>query len=416
MTAPAAAESAAAGGEAPDTPPAAAAMRCPRCGRDYEAGLQFCPRDGAALGAAAPAAGLAGQVLGKKYLVERSLGRGAMGEVYLARHVRLAKPYAVKVMSRAPLDDPDALRRFHHFEAESASRLAHPHVATVYDVGDAPDGRVYFVMDDVPGESLAALVAREGALAPARAAAVAAQIAGGLGAAHELRLVHRELTPDNVLVGRRAGGADHATVVDFGVAKAVDGDGPGRTRTGLVVGTPELVAWPASVVSVMARVLARAPEERYQSAAAFGRDLLRAVEGWQWAPARRPLARTTDALPRLRPAHHLAAGGRLEHRRPPVPAGRLHGGEVADAEPPLRCRAHSSAISAAVSPRHSRCGGPPGRSTAECRTEPSRSACDDSLRTPYPRGAHRAHSLTTCAALTPSSTRASPSAGSYTAV
>jgi hypothetical protein len=144
-------------------------------------------------------------------------------------------------MSPALVNDAESASRFAR-EASSAARIIHPNVAAVFDYGES-DGLVYLVMEYVDGEPLSRLLAREAPFSIERAVDLARQIADGLGAAHELGLVHRDLKPDNILITRNKSGREIAKVVDFGIAKAMqEGAGEALTRTGLVIGTPEFMS------------------------------------------------------------------------------------------------------------------------------------------------------------------------------
>jgi serine/threonine-protein kinase len=144
-------------------------------------------------------------------------------------------------MSPALVNDAESASRFAR-EASSAARIIHPNVAAVFDYGES-DGLVYLVMEYVDGEPLSRLLAREAPFSLERAVDLGRQIADGLGAAHELGIVHRDLKPDNILVTRSKSGREVAKVVDFGIAKAMqEGAGEALTRTGLVIGTPEFMS------------------------------------------------------------------------------------------------------------------------------------------------------------------------------
>jgi serine/threonine-protein kinase len=216
---------------------------CPVCGTEYGEEAAFCSRDRSPLRAASgeTAQRLVGQLVGERYQVERRLGAGGMGEVYLARHILMGRPCALKVMTQELSHDPDAVSRFNR-EASSASRISHPNVCTVYDFGLTADGLVYLAMEYVEGRTLSDLLEEGGPLPLSRAAALIAQCAAGLFAAHELGIVHRDLKPDNIMVLSGKEG-EVAKLVDFGIAKAVEGNSSERlTRTGFMVGTPEYMS------------------------------------------------------------------------------------------------------------------------------------------------------------------------------
>jgi serine/threonine-protein kinase len=218
---------------------------CPVCATEFPDDVRFCKNDGSALRSLTPVADLVGQIIAERYHILKKLGEGGMGQVYLAEHVKMGRRSAIKVVNPAMMHDPDTIARFNR-EASNASRIAHPNVCAVYDFGETADGLVYLVMEFVEGEPLGTVLEREGALPLERAAAIFFQVAEALQAAHELGIVHRDLKPDNVMIARGRGGAPLVKVVDFGIAKAVEGpDGADRqkvTKTGLVIGTPEFMS------------------------------------------------------------------------------------------------------------------------------------------------------------------------------
>ena len=219
----------------------AVARVCPQCGGEYETGDRFCPKDGTPLRPKAGDDPLIGRVIADRYLILARLGEGGMGRVYLAEHVKMNRQCAVKVMNPQLVNDHESLQRFAR-EASNAARILHSNVAAVFDYGEA-DKIVYLVMEYVDGESLSAIIAREGKLEPRRAVDLARQIADGLHAAHELGIVHRDLKPDNVIVAQSKSGREIPKVVDFGIAKGVtESPQDALTRSGLVIGTPEYMS------------------------------------------------------------------------------------------------------------------------------------------------------------------------------
>ena len=156
-------------------------------------------------------AGMSGRRIGR-YEVGRLVGAGGMGEVYLARDLELGRDVALKIASLA--DGDSRLRR----EAQQASRLNHPHICTIHEVG-ALDGRLYIVMEYVDGQPLSDLIPPEG-LPFERVARYAAQVADGLAHAHERHVIHRDLKASNVVVTRDG----RAKILDFGLARQPEGE------------------------------------------------------------------------------------------------------------------------------------------------------------------------------------------------
>jgi CHASE2 domain-containing sensor protein/predicted Ser/Thr protein kinase len=172
------------------------------------------------------------------YRMEEVVGRGAMGVVYKATQLALNRPVAVKVISPRHAGD----RRFRErFERESriAASVEHPNVIPVYEAGE-DDGLLFIAMRYVDGVDLGELVARLGPLAPRRAAAVVAEVAGALDAAHARGLVHRDVKPANILL--TADAPEHAYLTDFGIAKVTTSDETAMTVPGQWLGTVDYVA------------------------------------------------------------------------------------------------------------------------------------------------------------------------------
>ena len=213
---------------------------CPQCGRTYGTDDRFCTVDGASL-VSSGTGSLIGTVVADRFLVHEKLGEGGMGEVYLAEHVRIKRKVALKLMRPWMIGDPVALGRFHR-EAENASQISHPNVAQVYDFGETTDKLVYLAMEFVDGESLSKVLEREGHLHIARTAEVVRQIGEALNAAHAMGILHRDLKPDNVMVGRTRYGTDLIKLVDFGIARAMNRTTQQFTSTGLIIGTPDYMS------------------------------------------------------------------------------------------------------------------------------------------------------------------------------
>ena len=264
---------------------------------------------------------LVGRLVDGKYRILRQLGQGGMGRVFDARHEELRSRRAIKVMHPYLQSRADLVTRFYE-EARNAERVKHEHVCSVHDFGSS-DGLIYIAMEYIDGEPLSALIKRERRIAPARVAGIITQTAAALDAAHALKIVHRDVKPDNIMLCRRDDGRDDVKVVDFGISKALNRSeltsAGSDTQLGVVIGTldymsdeqrrglevdnrtdvyalgrtavkmlfgelPEHGAWKewsrTRVNPALAVVLGRslAPhDERYASAGDFSRDLARAL-------------------------------------------------------------------------------------------------------------------------------------------
>ena len=173
-----------------------------------------------------------------EYVIERRLGGGAMGEVYLARHALLRRPTALKLL-RSHYTDPAALERFER-EVKVTASLTHPNTIAIYDYGSSQGGAFYYAMEYLEGIDLERFVARFGPCPDARVVHILRQVYGSLAEAHARGLVHRDIKPANIFICRRGGVPDLVKVLDFGLAKVADGRNV--TRAGVVVGTPENMA------------------------------------------------------------------------------------------------------------------------------------------------------------------------------
>jgi serine/threonine protein kinase len=217
---------------------------CDTCHSAYPDDFNICPRDQGALRHAADL--VPGMVIRGKYEVLSKVGSGGMASVYKARHVAFGEVVALKLVGTRLSGDPDFLKRFRN-EAVITRRLQHPNAVRVEDLDSTEDGRPFIVMEYVDGRSLRELVRSEGPQPLARAVSVARQVASALVAAHALGITHRDIKPDNILLGRGPDGAEHVKVLDFGIAKvreASEGGGEGYTptRTGMIVGTPQYIS------------------------------------------------------------------------------------------------------------------------------------------------------------------------------
>jgi len=172
------------------------------------------------------------------YRIEEVAGRGGMGVVYRAVQLDLGRPVALKLIAADRAADPDFRERFQR-ESRMAAAIDHPNVVPVHGAGEE-DGQLYLVMRYVRGTDLHALIKREGPLAPERAAAIVAQVASALDAAHAAGLVHRDVKPANVLLGG-SGRAEHAYLSDFGLTRLLSSETQ-LTETGQWMGTIDFSA------------------------------------------------------------------------------------------------------------------------------------------------------------------------------
>jgi serine/threonine-protein kinase len=174
-----------------------------------------------------------------QYVLKEKLGEGGMGEVYLAQHVLLRRPCALKLIHPERAVDSKNLRRFER-EVQATAMLTHPNTVQVYDYGHAEDGTFYYVMEYLPGLTLEALVKQAGPLPPARAIHFLRQVCGALEEAHGRGLIHRDIKPGNVMICERGGIRDFAKLLDFGLVlpAAWDMRGDKLTQDGTVTGTP----------------------------------------------------------------------------------------------------------------------------------------------------------------------------------
>jgi tRNA A-37 threonylcarbamoyl transferase component Bud32 len=178
-----------------------------------------------------------------QYQLMSKLGAGGMGEVYLAEHQLLKRPCALKLIREGADITPLARARFER-EVRSAARLSHPNSIEVYDYGRADDGTFYYVMEYLPGMSLADLVEAHGPLPPGRVVYLLRQACAGLAEAHALGLIHRDLKPGNLFVALRGGESDVAKILDFGLVKRTheEDNEPELTADQSVSGTPTYMA------------------------------------------------------------------------------------------------------------------------------------------------------------------------------
>lgn len=174
-----------------------------------------------------------------QYRLGERIGSGGMGEVYLAEHELLKRPCAIKLIRPDVVRGPGAIRRFEKEVCINAT-LSHPNTVEIFDYGLTEDGTYYYVMEYLPGMSLADLVARYGPLPPGRVVYLLRQVALALHEAHQAGLIHRDVKPSNIFAARRGGMDDVAKLLDFGLVHAAGTPvaAPGEDEERHILGTP----------------------------------------------------------------------------------------------------------------------------------------------------------------------------------
>ncbi len=177
-----------------------------------------------------------GQVLAQRYRVQRLLGKGGMGAVYLADDEVLGELVALKVISSAFASDEAAMIARFRREAAAARKVSSQNVIRIHDLGEARPGLLYLSMEYFAGRTLADVIAQRGMVPIKDVMDILQQIAAGLECAHQAGVIHRDLKPGNVLVGERGA----VKIIDFGLATTAMGEG--LTATGAILGTPHYMA------------------------------------------------------------------------------------------------------------------------------------------------------------------------------
>ena len=281
-------------------------MNCARCRQPVEENRKFCGK----CGAPTASRGNAGDeptivpvrvndLLEGKWRLERKLGEGGMGTVYLAHDLQLDRKVAIKILASSLAGDAELVTRFDR-EARLTASLEHPHIVPVYAVGEV-EGRPFIVMKKLEGRTLAAYLRESGPLRGDELMALMRQLCSGLDFIHARGFIHRDIKSGNIFIGHDG----LATILDFGILRTSE-NAEALTRTGMVMGTPQYMSpeqalgakeielsliqmqahaaapdererapWvPATVAEVVKRALAKRPEDRYASAG----ELLAALE------------------------------------------------------------------------------------------------------------------------------------------
>jgi eukaryotic-like serine/threonine-protein kinase len=177
-----------------------------------------------------------GELVGE-YRIEGKLGRGAFGTVFRATHPVIGKLVAIKVLARRYSVEPEMVKRF-VTEARAVNQISHRNIIDIFSFGQLPDGRAYYVMELLEGETLHSKLMREGKIALAEAISILRPLARALDAAHAKGIAHRDLKPDNIFLATDPDGEVHPKLLDFGIAKLFRAENtPHKTQTGIAMGT-----------------------------------------------------------------------------------------------------------------------------------------------------------------------------------
>lgn len=326
-----------------------------------------------------------GKRIADQFTILERIGAGGMGSVYKAEQPEMNRFVAVKILHAKYRQREDLVARFRR-EARAMSQLSHPNTARVFLFGQLDDGACYFVMEHLVGRNLAQVVRAEGPMALERATRIMAQACSALEEAHRSGIIHRDLKPENIFLTQQGGIVDFPKVLDFGLAKVTEKQmRPGSlmlTREGMVFGTPEFMSpeqargktldprsdiyslgviiyelltgklpfdarnsiefiqlhvntppiplsmrvpgltFPPAVDAVIARALAKNPEERWPTAQAFGEALEAAGRGVSPAPHTSQSAYPPSNV--ASPAHGVAYQAPVSVRpQPSAPSGPL---------------------------------------------------------------------------------------------
>jgi tRNA A-37 threonylcarbamoyl transferase component Bud32 len=175
------------------------------------------------------------QPLDGKYQILSRLGVGGMGEVYKVLHLHLNAIRVIKLMRATIAEDPAAHERFQR-EARMATRINHPNVATLFDFSTLPDGSRYMVWEHIEGTDLHELIEARGPLSPRDAARIAIEALHGLEAVHRAGIIHRDISPENLMISRDPDGSERVKIIDLGIAKQWGDENDRGTKSGMFMG------------------------------------------------------------------------------------------------------------------------------------------------------------------------------------
>jgi serine/threonine protein kinase len=206
---------------------------CPDCNKEFDDGLKRCPKDNVLL----ETDNLLGSTLNNKYKIEKRIGRGGMGSVYLALDLASNEPRAIKVLLSSLCEHLTSRRRFLR-EAESAQKIKHPNIVHIYEVSETPEGQFYMVMEYIKGHTLSEELNRCKQFSPERVVELLLPVVEALDVAHKNGIVHRDLKPENMMLVERPNASPLVKLLDLGIAKVQGKDEVKITATGELLGTP----------------------------------------------------------------------------------------------------------------------------------------------------------------------------------
>jgi serine/threonine-protein kinase len=180
-----------------------------------------------------------GKVIDGRYEIQARIGEGGMGVVYRCKQISIDRTIAIKMLNAQMAADPQWVQRFYN-EAKACSRLQHPNTIRMFDFGQSSEGRLFMTMEFLDGISLRDALA-PGPLAPQRVVKILIQCCASLAEAHSIGIIHRDIKPDNVFLLNMAGSPDFVKLLDFSVAKLLEGDRM-KTQAGVVFGTPQYMS------------------------------------------------------------------------------------------------------------------------------------------------------------------------------
>ena len=222
---------------------------CQTCSRRYPDNASHCLEDGQQLVDLAPLGdpaevNMVGHRMFGDYVIERKLGDGGMGAVYLAKNTSIDQSIAIKVLHAGSTQSNEMVQRFNR-EARVIAKLTHPNIIRVFIFGRTQEDLIYLAMEYVDGQSLRQYIEANGRVSEPHAIYILKQVLGALAEAHDFGIIHRDLKPDNILLTEYRGNAEFVKVLDFGIAKVAEQEDKTQqqlTQAGMVYGTPDYLS------------------------------------------------------------------------------------------------------------------------------------------------------------------------------